>query len=166
MNEKTNSSINTDRILTRQEHLATLMRTLSQQLVRRSGKHPGKIRILRMLCQNESLTQQEIQEHLAIQSGSVSEIIAKMESLGLISRERHPADRRKYVIRITDAGRRELAEHDIRRHRRQDILYGKLTAEEQDELISLLSKLKDIWSTLPTDLSQLPDIQDNGGTSS
>ncbi len=165
MNEYTTNPTNYTLNPTRQERLAMLMRSLSQQLVRRSGKHPGKIRILRMLSQNDSLTQQEIQGQLSIQSGSVSEILAKMESLGFISRERLPEDRRKFVIRITDAGRNELAAHDIRRHRRQDILYGDLTPDEQDELIRLLSKLQDTWSTLPSDLSTLPDIQDNGGTS-
>lgn len=161
----TNPISNSEISPSRQEQLATLMRSLSHQLTRNSGKHPGKIRILRMLCQDGSLTQQEIQSRLDIQSGSVSEILSKMETLGLISRERHPDDRRKFVITITEDGRRDLAEHDIRRHRRQDARYGSLTPEEQDELIRLLTKLQETWKSLPNNTSSASDINDKGGTS-
>lgn len=149
----------------RLEQLAALMRSLSQQLLRNSGKHPGKIRILRMLDQDGSLTQQDIQARLDIQSGSVSEILSKMEALDLITRERHPDDRRKYVISITEAGKRDLTEHDLRRHRRQDARYGSLSPDEQEELIRLLSKLQAAWSTLPSDLSTQHNSSDKGGLS-
>jgi len=162
MNNSTTPNTNTNNSPSRQEQLASLMRTLSKQLMRNSGKHPGKTRILRMLCQDGSLTQQEIQSRLDIQSGSVSEILSKMETLGLISRERHSKDRRKFVISITTAGRKDLVEHDIRRHKRQDARYGSLTPEEQDELIRLLSKLQEAWKSLPANPAENPAADKKG----
>ena len=69
------------------------------------GKRRGQGRILRILCQQEQMSQKELQEILHIQPGSMSEIAAKLESKGLIARGRDEADKRKILLSITDEGR-------------------------------------------------------------
>ena len=66
---------------------------------RRGGKN-GQNRILKILVTKGYKTQKELQEILDIQSGSISEIVMKMENKGLISREKDINDRRKILYNL------------------------------------------------------------------
>ncbi len=110
------------------------------------GKRRGQGRILRTLCQRGEMSQKELQELLGIQAGSMSEIAAKLEDKGLITRVRSEEDRRKVFLSITEQGRDWVAQKDeahILRHRAE--LFSALTPEEQAVLETLLDKLGDDW---------------------
>ncbi|MDE7218795.1 MAG: MarR family transcriptional regulator [Oscillospiraceae bacterium] len=111
------------------------------------GKSRGQGRILRILCEQGQMNQKELQEILRIQTGSMSEIAAKLENKGLILRVRDGTDKRKVLLSITDEGREWVAQRDdaaIRRQRAE--LFSSLTAEEQDTLQTLLDKLSEDWT--------------------
>ncbi len=111
------------------------------------GKRRGQGRILRTLCQRGEMSQRELQELLGIQAGSMSEIAAKLEDKGLITRVRSEEDRRKVSLSITEQGRDWVAQRDeahILRHRAE--LFSSLTTEEQAVLETLLDKLGDDWA--------------------
>jgi len=111
------------------------------------GKRRGQGRILRTLCREGDLPQRELQELLGIQAGSMSEIAAKLEDKGLITRVRSEKDRRKVSLSITERGRAWVAQQDkehILRHRAE--LFSVLTAEEQETLERLLDKLSAGWA--------------------
>lgn len=111
------------------------------------GKRRGQGRILRTLCQRGEMPQKELQELLEIQAGSMSEIAAKLEDKGLITRGRSEEDRRKVCLSITERGRSWVEQRDeehIIRHRAE--LFCVLTDEEQKTLEILLDKLDADWS--------------------
>lgn len=111
------------------------------------GKRRGQGRILRTLCQRGEMPQKELQDLLGIQAGSMSEIAAKLEDKGLITRVRSEEDRRKVSLSITEQGRAWVAQWDeehIRRRRAE--LFSALTQEEQAALETLLDKLSADWS--------------------
>ena len=100
-------------------------------------------RILHILSKSERMTQRELTEQLGIQPGSVSEIIKKLETAGLISRQSNSEDRRTVDIALTDAGKAQaeasctqLASHP---------LFESLTDEEKQQLLSLLEKVGRDW---------------------
>lgn len=111
------------------------------------GKRRGQGRILRALCQRGEMPQKELQDLLGIQAGSMSEIAAKLEDKGLITRVRSEEDRRKVSLRITEQGRARAAlgdqEHILRRRAE---LFSALTPEERDTLEALLDKLSADWA--------------------
>lgn len=77
----------------------------------------------------------------------MSEIAAKLEDKGLITRVRSEEDRRKVSLSITEQGRDWVAQRDeahILRHRAE--LFSSLTTEEQAVLETLLDKLGDDWA--------------------
>ncbi|ANU48021.1 MarR family transcriptional regulator [Enterocloster clostridioformis] len=118
-------------------------RLFSQSL----GNRRGQGRILRILCEQDRMSQKELQEQLHIQPGSMSEIAAKLENKGLIVRVRNETDKRKILLSATDAGREWVARHDeaaVRQQRAE--LFSALTPEEQDALRVLLDKLSASWS--------------------
>ena len=57
------------------------------------------------LDHGDGLSQQELAERLMLEKSTVSRMVADLERKGLIERERDPANRRVYRLRLTDEGR-------------------------------------------------------------
>jgi len=51
------------------------------------------------------LSQQELADRLVLEKSTVSRMVADLEDKGLVERERDPANRRTYRLRLTDKGR-------------------------------------------------------------
>ncbi len=102
----------------------------------RGGPGMGQRRVLRLLSETESVSQQSLQEILAIRPGSLSELLGKLENKGLIARTQDEADRRKNFLSITDEGRRVLNDPDV-----QADPFAVLTETEKETLKGLLKKV-------------------------
>ncbi|MCD7817925.1 MAG: MarR family transcriptional regulator [Lachnospiraceae bacterium] len=103
---------------------------------------PRQIMVLQLLQKNGSMSQQDIQNALNIQPGSVSELISKLESKGFLLRQRDETDRRRVVLSLTDRGMALEAkpQEEIFQER-----YGVLEEEEQEKLAEMLEKLLTSW---------------------
>lgn len=135
----------------RKPEVITALEKCGHVLHHRCGHKNGQNRILRMLYVarerdgRESLTQLELQNMLGIRSGSISEILGKMESAGMIKRMRMEEDRRKICLAITDHGKELFLQERRRRHDQDMELLSFLSQEEQKELLELLNKLLEGW---------------------
>lgn len=81
-------------------------------------------------------------KELACDASNVSQIVARLESRGLVERTADDEDRRVKLVRITPAGRR------VYRRVRAEFGYGRtalaqLDGQERDELRRLLTKMSD-----------------------
>ena len=112
----------------------------SHILCRRVGIRVSRQRVLSLLSQRGEMSQRELREVLGVQAGSFSELAARLEERGYISREKDPADRRRILLRLTEAGR-ERAARDSRA--RDAELFCALTEAEQAQLRGLLQKIAD-----------------------
>ena len=112
----------------------------SHILSRRVGIRVSRQRVLSLLSQRGEMPQRELREALGIQAGSFSELAGRLEERGFLTREQDPADRRRILLRITEAGR-ERAEKDSRA--RDQELFCALSEEEQAQLRMLLQKIAD-----------------------
>lgn len=129
----------------REENLSHLLIHCGQRLGARHGSRRSQGRILRILYQQGPMTQKELQEKLDIQPGSMSEIAAKLENRGLVTRAKDPSDKRKISLSLTEEGRIDVEEHRIARQERQKKNFSHLTEEEKDTLEALLTRLLDAW---------------------
>ncbi|MCD7813126.1 MAG: MarR family transcriptional regulator [Lachnospiraceae bacterium] len=103
---------------------------------------PRQMTVLQLLQKNGPMSQQDIQEMLDIQAGSVSELISKLESKGFLVRQRDETDRRKVVISLTDRGKAlEIKPQEEILSRR----YSSLDEIQQEQLLELLERLLDNW---------------------
>lgn len=100
-------------------------------------------RILHILSKSERMTQCELTEQLGIRPGSASEIIKKLESAGLITRQSNSEDRRTVDIALTEAGKTQ-AEASRAQHS-DHALFESLTDDEKQQLLVLLEKLGQDW---------------------
>lgn len=87
------------------------------------------------------LAQQELAERLGLEKSSVSRMAADMERKGLLVRERDPANRRFYRLRLTDRGRVYHARAGALFRERMAPLIDAMTAAERAALVTGLSGL-------------------------
>lgn len=108
------------------------------------GKGSQK-RILILLRETGTITQRELTARLGIQSGSASEVIAKLENMGLIARALSETDRRTTNITLTEEGLRQAAEAMAQRQQRHEEMFSVLSEAEKAQLLSLLEKINADW---------------------
>lgn len=108
------------------------------------GKGSQK-RILIILNEVGAITQQKLTERLGIQPGSASEVLAKLEAAGLITRTPNELDRRTTDIKLTESGKQQALEAAKQRQMRHEEMFSCLSEDEKSELLSLLEKLSADW---------------------
>lgn len=91
------------------------------------------------------VTQQELTERLGIRPGSVSEVIAKLESIGYISRTPNEMDRRTVDIVLTESGKIAAEEASVQRRQRHEEMFSCLSEDEKSELLMLLERVNEDW---------------------
>lgn len=129
----------------RNDKMIINLRDISHTMRALSEGRGSQRRILIMLLEAGRITQRRLTERLGIQPGSASEVLAKLEKNGLITRTESSADRRTTDIVLTDQGK-SMAEEALRqRQTRHEEMLSALTEEEKNTLLSLLEKLNNDW---------------------
>lgn len=108
------------------------------------GKGSQK-QILMILNDAGTITQRELTGRLGIQPGSASEVIAKLESAGLVLRCASETDRRTSDISLTDEGKKQAQEALRQRKQRHEDMFSLLNEEEKMQLLSTLEKINADW---------------------
>lgn len=127
------------------KNLLHIMEKCGHFLYHRRGGKRGQLKTLRLIAQKGAITQKELLEILTLKSGSVSEMVKKLEGQGFITKERDAADRRKINIAITDKGRSFIEEQSEINEEQEKVLFTSLSISEQQELERLLEKLFEDW---------------------
>lgn len=122
-----------------------LFRQCSHLQDRRIGRFHEQGRILILLHEYGRMTQRELIEITQRRSATLSEQLERMESSGLIVREKNEADKRNVDVFLTEEGRREAARAERRRARRAEELFSALDGEERAALYRTLLKLSALW---------------------
>jgi DNA-binding MarR family transcriptional regulator len=122
------------------------MRTCAHILRHRNGKNSQQ-HILAILGERGAMTQRDLMEVLDVRSASVSEILSKVESDGLIRRSKNETDKRSVDVTLTKSGHAEAARIDAHRADHAEEMFSCLTAEEKALLSALLEKLLAGWRT-------------------
>ncbi len=117
------------------DSLESLMMRCFREL-RHGGSAATQRKILVILSQTGETPQRALQEVLGVRPGSLSEVLGKLESKGLIERTRSGMDRRSAMLKITEEGRKLASEQPA-----EDAgLFSALSDEEQETLRGLLKK--------------------------
>ncbi len=109
---------------------------------------------LHELDTDRPLSQRELAERLNLEKSTVSRMVAEMERQGLVVRERDPANRRFYRLRLTAAGR---ARHRSAATGMHDHFVRAVAAMTDTERAALLTGLPALVKALRADtLRALP----------
>ncbi len=125
---------------TRDDSLTALYFHIGRQMHRTSGTSYAQQKVMRILSENDNVTQKELLDCLKIQAGSLSELLTKLEDKGFITRNKSETDRRKTILTITPEGRENISQYNAVK---DEILFKKLNDEERRQLRTLLEKMKE-----------------------
>lgn len=127
-----------DRLILNLRDISHTMRFLYE------GKGSQK-RVLIILSEIGVITQRELTERLGIKPGSASEVIAKLENAGWITRTPSETDRRTADVALTEKGKQLALEAKKQRNLRHEEMFSCLSENEKSELLFLLEKINADW---------------------
>ena len=135
------SAISPDVALMRQ------MRRCSHLLYHKFSLNFSQNRILVLLKREGPMTQKALMCQMQIQPGSLSEVLAKVESAGLVERRRCEDDRRNFEIRLTEEGVQQAEAFERDRQDMAQLLFETLDDSEKQQLMNLMTKLHEHWES-------------------
>src|SRR3954466_2412857 len=103
---------------------------------------PRQFQLLGLL-DDGPMGQRELGQAMSTDPSILVTLLNPLEADGFIARNRDPADRRRHVVTLTDAGRRQLERAAEAQREAEDTLFAALSADQRDQLRVLLMELRD-----------------------
>jgi MarR family transcriptional regulator, organic hydroperoxide resistance regulator len=136
-----------------QQHEAALALLRTADMVRRTigravepqGLSFEQFNVLRILrgAGADGLATLEVAERLVEATPAITRLLDKLESKGLVERERSSEDRRRIVCRVTKAGLKLLAENDDAVEAAHKEAFTGLNREQVRSLVELLGTMRE-----------------------
>ncbi len=125
----------------------TLMMVSADELLRPAGLSWSKLFLLLWLrakqdTEGKGLNPSELSGHLAVARNTVSTLLAGLERQGYITRELDPEDKRRFVIRLTPAGRNVVEECSTPLFSLLQMLVSALSREQRIALVQGLMEFQ------------------------
>jgi DNA-binding MarR family transcriptional regulator len=106
--------------------------------------HKGQGRVLAILKMQPEIVQKELGYLLDISKQALAELINKLEKKGYITRAKSEKDRRSFVIKLTEMGRKAIPqENDETDHQSIEEFFDCLNDEEQKNFINYMDRIID-----------------------
>lgn len=135
--------------------LYTSLHRLGRQLHRCShhlghldGYYREQSRLLLLIAENDGVIQRDLAEEMDVRPSSMTEMLGKMEQLGLVYRKQDEGDQRVMHIFLTEQGRAIAEESKKANAKLTDALFQGLTEDEINEMLRLTEKLAAHLDTL------------------
>jgi DNA-binding MarR family transcriptional regulator len=106
-----------------------------------SGVTPRHAIVLMHLAGGE-FSQRDLGARLGVDPSVLVALLNALEDRDLVRRRRDPADRRRHIVEITEAGAEAVTKLDAAIGRVEDEVFGDLTAQERDTLHALLARVR------------------------
>ena len=85
----------------------------------------------------------ELRDTLHLPAQTITSVLDQLQAAGLVSRSPHPSDRRSTIAELTPAGRQAIEQICPPLIQIEDDCMSALSQAEQDQLISLLTRIQD-----------------------
>ena len=122
---------------------SAMSHALANEMLARMGLGARQAGILTMVTELGPMTQKDLGQALGIDRTTMVALLDELEEKGYAHRQRHPGDRRAFLIQPTDAGRRAQAAAVRTLDRQQSLFLAPLTSAEREQLATLLKRLMD-----------------------
>jgi DNA-binding MarR family transcriptional regulator len=114
---------------------------LASEMLAPLALNPRQAGILTMVTELEPMTQKDLAGALGIDRTTMVALLDDLEAKGFATRQRHPHDRRAFLVHPTDAGRHAQAAAVQILDEQQRQFLAPLTAAEREQLGALLRRL-------------------------
>lgn len=113
------------------------------EVLRPFGLSPAGGLVLSMLAdEDRPLTPGEIRDRLLVKGATVTGVIDSLSKAGLVRRTKHPDDRRRQLVGLTDKGRRLADRFRPAVHAAERPWFESLDEKERRRLLALLGKVQ------------------------
>ncbi|MFP4346439.1 MAG: MarR family winged helix-turn-helix transcriptional regulator [Anaerolineales bacterium] len=107
------------------------------------GLHRGQNFILRILWEEEGLSQSELADRLGLSPATITNALQNMEKADLVRREQDAEDQRISRVYLTETGQAIRSRAEVLWQALEDRAFGGLSAEEHAQLHTLLLRVRD-----------------------
>jgi DNA-binding MarR family transcriptional regulator len=113
------------------------------EIIGLAGQQYTILLCIRHLAVDEPVNVRTIADHLRLSGSFITVETNKLESMGLLYKDRQATDRRMVSLKLTDRGNSLLDSIAPLRRQVNDVQFGSLTASEFRQLVSLIHRLID-----------------------
>jgi DNA-binding MarR family transcriptional regulator len=135
-------------------YLARSIRWIVEHELEQLGVGSGTHLFFRIIHRTPGITQNELSEQTQIDKATAAKGLAKLGSLGYLTRVPDTKDRRFRRLYLTDAGERIIPSIYATLRHVTEICAANLNVKELDELFSLLDRVEEAVSTYIADVKQ------------
>lgn len=133
--------------------VAKAHRKLAGSLLQELGLAAGQQFVLMLLWNESPQPQADLTRQLMIEPPTAAKMLARLERVGFIVRERLESDRRVVMVSLTESGRALQGPVTSVWQRLDELTTSDLSAAEQDQLRVLLARVAGTLSTASAGLS-------------
>lgn len=117
-------------------------RLVNRDFSQRVGMTPVQYSVFSLIATNPGVSQVAIGDALHMDRASTMAVVRRLESAGLIDCRKSTDDRRRQALHLTPAGKKEFKTVDKRVSDYDDERSGRLTADEKQQLVMCIAKLR------------------------
>ncbi|MFC7371993.1 MarR family winged helix-turn-helix transcriptional regulator [Fictibacillus iocasae] len=123
--------------------LNDIYRLMSPKFERCTGISQSRLELLHKLFEVDEISQTQLQKVVCIDGAAVTRHLKQLETQGIVSRRKNPADNRVTFVRLTKEGRERI--QSFKREKEQFItqVFDGISEEERKALYSSLSRILD-----------------------
>jgi DNA-binding MarR family transcriptional regulator len=104
---------------------------------------PRQFQVLGLLHDHGGLAQRDLVHEMDMAPSMLVTLLNPLETDGLVSRRRDPADRRRHLVTLTPAGEKQLTNASRAQKDTEDALFAALDNEQREHLRALLLAMRD-----------------------
>ena len=130
------------KILIRMHRTANAIDRKTAQIAGAYGLTLGQFSVLEALYHKGDLTVGQVQEAILSTSGTIPVIVGKLEKEGMLTRCQDDKDRRKFILHLTDKGRKLIAEVYPKNEEMIISEMGCWSDDEKEQMAAMLLKFR------------------------
>lgn len=125
----------------------------AKEVAQAAGVTPVQLRVVQIVAETSSSTGSEIARRMHVSQATITALLDKLERAGLVIRVRDDVDRRRTLIRLTDAGRAVLARVPDALQQRFVTAFNALEGWEQAMMVANLERVAAMLDAAEIDAS-------------
>lgn len=110
---------------------------------------PNHIGVMRFLLVQPSLSQRALSQRMQLLPSQLVPLLDELEGRGLVARSSDPADRRRNVLTLTEAGEAAMRAVELQTRVLEDEVFGALSPEERETLEAMMRRVVVAEGLLP-----------------
>ena len=118
-----------------------IIRTRLSNKLAEIGLTPVWFAALGALISGKAETGAELARYFSTDPTAVTRTIDRMETAGFVTRERSAKDRRVFVIKVTEKGKKAFPKAKAIADENEQLFFGVLSEEQKDMFVDTLAKL-------------------------